>query len=209
MHPKYMMFDCLPASKVYDVLGLSRRHTYILPWANTSNLLREAQLEVRLECQDDHWCRRPTQAAWKISAQKVEVFVGCESLPYKVSGHIFWPFRGRKWRARLATFHNMNWQDSLAFYILLNNPIKGVNQSNGPHNALLECQAGLWHGHKFANPQFFRRIPRPDFPKVLFGHDGIPGSLSKSGRVRIVRTHEFRIRYLHLWSDHGLICERR
>ena len=53
-HPKYMMSDCLPASKVYDVLGLSRRHTYILPWANTSNLLRETQLEVRLECQDDH-----------------------------------------------------------------------------------------------------------------------------------------------------------
>lgn len=36
-----------------------------------------------------------------------------------------------------------------------------------------------------------------------------PGSLSKSGGVRILRTHEFRIRYLHLWSDHGLICERR
>lgn len=164
------------ASKVYDVWLFARglvedirtfclgqiHPTYSekLSWKFAWNV------KMIIDAVDPH--RRPGT-----KAQKVEMFVGCESLPYKVSGHIFWPFKGRKWRARLTTFHNMNWQDSLAFYILLKNPIKDVNQSNDPHNALLECQAGLWHGHKFASPQFFRRIPRPDFPKVLFGHDGI------------------------------------
>lgn len=56
---------------------------------------------------------------------------------------------------------------------------------------------------------FFVEFQAPIFPRSFLAMTEFAGSLSKSRRVRIVGTHEFRIGYLHLWSDHGLICERR
>lgn len=95
MHPEYMMSDCLPPFAPIPLRFYGRKcwglveeiRTFCLGQIHPTYSEKLSwkfawNVKMIIDAVDPH--RRPGT-----KAQQVEMFVGCEPLPYKVSGHIF------------------------------------------------------------------------------------------------------------------------